>query len=100
VQNSEVRAVYSKIEKLAKSYHGNISNLPSEDPFELPDGSNAISEALTFDIGKDLDVFLQEELTTSKVRSLKELVKWNFDHADVALTAGMNAVHRLLIIAG
>jgi len=41
---------------------------------------------LTFDIGRDLDPFLQD-LTTSKIRSLKELVKWNIDHADVALTA-------------
>ncbi|TVY19404.1 putative amidase [Lachnellula arida] len=84
--NSEVRAVYSKIKELAKSYHGNISKLPSAKPFELPDGSDALSEAFTFDLEQDLDCFLQE-LTTSKVRSLKELVRWNFDHADVALTA-------------
>jgi hypothetical protein len=52
------------------------------------------------EIEKELDVLLQEELTKNIVRSLEELVKWIFDHADVALMAGMNAIHRLLITAG
>ncbi|KUJ17163.1 amidase signature enzyme [Mollisia scopiformis] len=91
--NKELRAAYSKIEKLAKTYHGNISKLALEKSFDMPDGEDAISAALmvevrlclrkllAFDIGRDLDPFLQD-LTTSKIRSLKELVKWNIDHAD------------------
>jgi len=36
---------------------------------------------------EDLDSYLKD-LTSSRVRSLKELVAWNFKHAKEALTAG------------
>ncbi|KAH8601513.1 amidase family protein [Bisporella sp. PMI_857] len=87
IKNSEVRAVFHKIETLAKTYHGSISNVAEENVFELEDDSDALLSILTFDIQKDMDAFLQG-FDSIRVHSLKELVDWNFEHSELALTAG------------
>lgn len=40
-------------------------------------------------MGNDMDEYLSG-LKTSRVRSLQELVDWNVEHAEVALTAGLS----------
>ncbi|KAJ8064893.1 hypothetical protein OCU04_007198 [Sclerotinia nivalis] len=82
--NREARAVYERIGSLAKSYHGDISHMSSDDEFQL-NGKDALTEILAFDMESDLNTYL-EDLALSPVRSLKELVDWNFKHADEALT--------------
>lgn len=81
-QNNEVRAVYSKIEKLAKSYHGNISKLPLEKPFDLPDGSDAKSAILSMTLYSmvilllnSLDANVDLQLSTSRKTSMFFLKK-------------------------
>ncbi|THV52153.1 hypothetical protein BGAL_0087g00130 [Botrytis galanthina] len=80
----ETRAAYEKIRSLAKTYHEDISQMLSDHEFQL-NGKDALTEILAFDMEADLNSYLKD-LAFSQVRSLKELVDWNCEHSDKALT--------------
>ncbi|KAL8902973.1 MAG: hypothetical protein Q9207_004246 [Kuettlingeria erythrocarpa] len=77
------KAAYNRIQGVAKSYHENIP-LPPLPAFEL-DGRNATQTLMVAGNKEDMDNYLGK-LKQSKVKSLKELVEWNRQHATEALT--------------
>ncbi|KAL8808982.1 MAG: hypothetical protein Q9200_003825, partial [Gallowayella weberi] len=72
------KAAYSRIEGLAKNYHANIPLRPISD-FTL-DGSCVVNTLMAA-----MDQYLGD-LKQGKVKSLQELVEWNKEHAEEALT--------------
>ncbi|KAK0117464.1 hypothetical protein ONS96_013294 [Cadophora gregata f. sp. sojae] len=79
---SKTQEAYNLIKSLAKTYHSDVS-LRSVDDFDI-DGETSISEALITDFESDLNRFLGT-VQNCRISTLKELVQWNFAHADKSL---------------
>ncbi|KAL8958892.1 MAG: hypothetical protein Q9193_004134 [Seirophora villosa] len=73
----------TKMIGLANTYHANIP-LPPISDFTL-DGRGVVQTLMAADLKGDMDKYLGN-LRQSKVKSLQELVEWNKEHAEEALT--------------
>ncbi|KAL2072382.1 hypothetical protein VTL71DRAFT_11725 [Oculimacula yallundae] len=81
-QTTKTQEAYDLIKSLADSYHSDVA-LRSVNDFDI-DGENSISEALITDFESDLNRYLGTN-QNCRVSTLKELVEWNFAHAEKAL---------------
>uniref|UniRef100_A0A093UVR3 Putative amidase n=1 Tax=Talaromyces marneffei PM1 TaxID=1077442 RepID=A0A093UVR3_TALMA len=75
-------AAYGKIQELAKGYHENVG-LRSDKDFDF-EGQDALFSLMMADLENDMNNYLSG-LEKSDVKSLKEIVEWNLQHANEAL---------------
>ncbi|KAM6525857.1 hypothetical protein FALCPG4_011392 [Fusarium falciforme] len=83
--HTEIQAAYDKMEGLAKRYIGDAP-LPLPTAFML-DGRDSEDIIMMADFKQDIDKFLKS-VEHSKVRSLRELITFNIEHADAEMPAG------------
>ncbi|KAJ3464919.1 hypothetical protein MRS44_005577 [Fusarium solani] len=91
--HTEIQAAYDKMEGLAKRYIGDAP-LPLPTAFML-DGRDSEDIIMMADFKQEIDKFLKS-VEHSKVRSLRELITFNIEHADAEMPAGYDDQQILL----